>query len=76
MTSSKTPNSPPASKASRGSNRTVTNEGRAVEILGRERRLRWTEAEKLEILAALEAPGASLAHVARRYDVSQGRIHN
>jgi transposase len=52
------------------------SEGRAVEILGRERRRRWTEAEKLEILAAVEAPGETLAHVARRYDVSRSQIYN
>lgn len=47
------------------------SEGRTVEILGRERRRRWAEAEKLEILAAVNAPGETLAHVARRYDVSR-----
>lgn len=52
------------------------SEGRAVEILGRERRRRWTEAEKLEILAAVEAPGETLARVARRYDVSRSQIYN
>ena len=51
------------------------SEGRTVEILGRERRRRWSEAEKLEILAAVEARGETLARVARRYDVSRSQIY-
>lgn len=47
-----------------------------MEILGRERRRRWTEAEKLEILAAVEAHGETLTRVARRYDVSRSQIYN
>lgn len=52
------------------------SEGRAVEILGRERRRRWTEAKKLEILAAVEANGETLARVARCYDVSRSQIYS
>ena len=52
------------------------SEGRLVEILGRERRRRWTDAKKLEILAAVEANGETLAQVARRYDVSRSQIYN
>jgi transposase-like protein len=39
-----------------------------VEILGRERRRRWTDAEKLEILSAIGVNGETLSRVARRYD--------
>ena len=52
------------------------SEGRLVEILGRERRRRWTDAKKLEILAAVEANVETLAQVARRYDVSRSQIYN
>ena len=48
-----------------------SNEG-AMEILGWERRRRWTEAEKLEIVAAVGVNGETLSRVARRYDVSRG----
>jgi hypothetical protein len=34
-----------------------------MEILGRERRRRWTKAQKLEILAAVEVKGETLARV-------------
>lgn len=37
-----------------------------MEILGRERPRRWADAEKLEILAAVELNGETLARVARR----------
>lgn len=47
-----------------------------MEILGRERRRRWTEAQKLEILAAVGVKGETLARVARRYDVSRSQIYN
>lgn len=47
-----------------------------MEILGRERRRRWTDAEKLEILAAVGVNGETLARVARRYDVSRSQIYN
>lgn len=47
-----------------------------MEILGRERRRRWADAEKLEILAAVGLNGETLARVARRYDVSRSQIYN
>ena len=46
-----------------------------MEILGRERRRRWAQAEKLEIVAAVGVNGETLARVARRYDVSRGQIY-
>ena len=46
-----------------------------MEILGRERRRRWTQAEKLEIVAAVGVDGETLARVARRYDVSRSQIY-
>jgi transposase len=47
-----------------------------MEILGRERRRRWTEAEKLEIIAAVGVNGETLSRVARRYDVSRAQIYS
>ena len=47
-----------------------------MEILGRERRRRWVQAEKLEIVAAVGVNGETLARVARRYDVSRSQIYN
>lgn len=47
-----------------------------MEILGRERRRRWTDAEKFEIVAAIGVNGETLSRVARRYDVSRGQIYN
>ncbi len=47
-----------------------------MEILGRERRRRWSQAEKLEIVAAVGVNGETLARVARRYDVSRSQIYN
>ncbi|RZF59051.1 transposase [Sphingomonas populi] len=46
-----------------------------MEILGRERRRRWTQAEKLEIVAAVGVNGETLARVARRYEVSRSQIY-
>jgi transposase len=47
-----------------------------MEILGRERRRRWAEAEKLGIVAAVGVNGETLSRVARRYDVSRAQIYN
>jgi transposase len=47
-----------------------------VEILGRERRRRWMQTEKLEVVAAVGVNGETLARVARRYDVSRSQIYN
>jgi transposase len=50
-------------------------EYRRVELItgGRQRR-DWTSEEKAEILAASAAPGAAVAEVARRYQVSRGLL--
>jgi transposase len=45
-------------------------------ITGVERRRRWRVEEKLRIVAECERPGASLAAVARQYDVSSGLLWN
>jgi transposase len=47
-----------------------------MEILGRERRRRWTDAEKLEILSAIGVNGETLSRVARRYDVSRAQLYS
>lgn len=48
-----------------------------VEIVtGRERRRRWSDAEKLRIVAEAEEPGACFSHVARRNEVSRGLLWN
>ena len=46
-----------------------------MEILGRERRRRWSNAERLDIIAAVGVNGETLARVARRYDVSRSQIY-
>jgi transposase-like protein len=49
--------------------------GSAVEIItGVERRRRWRPEEKVRVLAELEVPGASVAEVARRHDISRGLL--
>jgi transposase len=47
-----------------------------VEIITgvKRRRRRWRPEEKLRVLADLEAPGASVAEVARRHDISRGLL--
>ncbi len=48
-----------------------------MEILrGIERRRRWGLADKLRIVAEVEAPGAVFAAVARRHDISRGQLWN
>jgi transposase len=49
--------------------------GQIAVYLGVERRRRWTDAERLEILSEAFAPGAITAQVARRHDVSTGQIY-
>jgi transposase len=44
-------------------------------ITGRERRRRWSEDQKREIVAASFAPGAVVREVARRAEVSPGQIY-
>ena len=46
-----------------------------MEILGRERRRRWSNAERLKIITAVGVNGETLARVARRYDVSRSQIY-
>ena len=45
-------------------------------ITGAERRRRWRVEEKLRIVVEVEQPGASLADVARRHEVSRGLLWN
>jgi transposase-like protein len=45
-------------------------------ITGVERRRRWSAAEKLRIVAETEQPGAGIAEIARRYEVSRGLLWN
>lgn len=45
------------------------------EILGVERRRRWTMEEKVRILAEVGMAGATVADVARRHDISRQNIY-
>jgi transposase-like protein len=45
-------------------------------ITGVERRRRWSLDEKLRIVAETERPGAGIAEVARRYEISRGLLWN
>lgn len=45
-------------------------------ITGVERRRRWSAAEKLRIVAEAEQPGAGIAEIARRYEISRGLLWN
>jgi len=45
-------------------------------ITGVERRRRWSTAEKLRIVAETEQPGAGIAEIARRYELSRGLLWN
>jgi transposase len=45
-------------------------------ITGVERRRRWTLEEKLRIVAETEQPGAGIAELARRYEMSRGLLWN
>jgi transposase len=42
---------------------------------GPERRHRWSDGERVQILAEAFSPGACVAEVARRHDVSTGLIY-
>lgn len=44
-------------------------------ITGKERRRRWGEAEKMRLVAETLAPGAVVAHVARRHEVAESCLH-
>lgn len=45
-------------------------------ITGIERRRRWSAAEKRRIVAETEQPGAGIAEIARRYEISRGLLWN
>lgn len=47
----------------------------AVEVLGVERRRRWTDAAKLEILGEVNTNGWTLADVARRHDLTRQHLY-
>jgi transposase len=47
-----------------------------METSGRERRRRWTDAEKFEIVSAIGVNGETLSRVARRYDVSRAQLYS
>lgn len=50
---------------------------RRMEIItGIERRRRWSAAEKLRIVAETEQPGAGIAEIARRHEISRGLLWN
>lgn len=46
-----------------------------VEILGAERRRRWCEDKKLDIVMSVGADGATVTEVARRHDVTRQQIY-
>ena len=49
--------------------------GQITVFSGPERRRRWSENDRLEILAEAFSPGACVAQVARRHDVSTALIY-
>lgn len=49
---------------------------RAEILVGPERRRRWSAEEKARIVAEASAPGATVAEVARRHDVSRNLIYS
>ena len=49
--------------------------GRMTLITGDERRRRWSDEERAQILAAIEEPGAVVAEVARRADVCTSLVY-
>lgn len=49
--------------------------GRMTLITGAERRRRWSDEDRARILAAVEAPGAVVAEVARREDVCTSLVY-
>ena len=49
--------------------------GQITVMTGPERRRRWSEEERIEILAEAFAPGACVADVSRRRDVSTSLIY-
>ena len=49
--------------------------GQVTVFSGPERRRRWSDEERLQIVAEAFAPGAKVADVCRRHDVSSGLIY-
>ncbi len=49
--------------------------GQIAVYSGVERRRRWSDEARVKILSEAFAPGANIAQVARRYDVSTGLIY-
>ena len=49
--------------------------GRMTLIAGGERSRRWTDEDRERILAAVKAPGAVVAEVARREDVCRSLVY-
>ena len=49
--------------------------GQVTLLTGPERRRRWSDDERLQILQEAFSPGACVAHVARRHDVSTALIY-
>ena len=49
--------------------------GQVAVYSGVERRRRWDDETRLKILSEAFAPGANIAQVARRHDVSTGQIY-
>ena len=45
------------------------------EVLGVERRRRWSEDEKLEILSEVDVGGASVTQVAQRHEITRSQIY-
>lgn len=46
-----------------------------MEVLGVERRRRWSDAAKLEILSEVDTNGWTLANVARRHDLTRQHLY-
>ncbi|ETI64612.1 transposase [Sphingobium sp. C100] len=46
-----------------------------AEILGQERRRRWTDQQKVQIVGSIGVNGATLADVARRHEVTRQQIY-
>ncbi|SEP33663.1 transposase [Rhizobium tibeticum] len=46
-----------------------------VEILGQERRRRWRDEQKLEIVVSVGIDGATVTEVAQRHDVTRQQIY-
>ena len=45
------------------------------EVLGVERRRRWSDAEKLSILASVGVNGATVTEVARHYEITRSQVY-